>query len=177
MEEVFPKPPIVGYKRQKNIKDYLIRSKVPPIQPNKPNRQNRGMKKCGKPCPACPFIKEGKSVKYKKSNWEIYGKVNCETKNVIYLIECNKTSCRMRYIGETERQLRERFNDHKKYIKSIIPTQSTGEHFNSSGHSLHNITITIVEKVKHQDKDYRLEREKFYIKKFDTYNNGLNGKP
>ena len=36
MEEVFPKPPIVGYKRQKNIKDYLIRSKVPPIQSNKP---------------------------------------------------------------------------------------------------------------------------------------------
>ena len=84
---------------------------------------------------------------------------------------------KMRYIGETERQLRERLNDHKKYIKSIIPTQSTGEHFNSSGHSLHNITITILEKVKSQDKNYRLEREKFYIKKFDTYNNGLNRKP
>ena len=55
MEEVFPKPPIVGYKRQKNIKDYLIRSKVPPIQSNKPNRQSGGMKKCGKPCPTCPL--------------------------------------------------------------------------------------------------------------------------
>ena len=141
MEEIFPKPPIVGYKRQKNIKDYLIRSKVPPIQSNKPNRQSGGMKKCGKPCPTCPFVKEGKSIKYKKTNWEIYGKVNCETKNVIYLIECNKESCKIRYIGETEKlKLKEIFNDHKNYIKNIIPTQSTGEHFN-----------TIVEK---EDKNY-----------------------
>ena len=97
----------------------------------KPNKQSRGMKKCGKPCPTCPFVKEGKSIKYKKTNWEIYGKVNCETKNVIYLIECNKESCKIRYIGETGRKLKERFNDHKNYIKSIIPTQSTGEHFNT----------------------------------------------
>ena len=177
MEEVFPKPPIVGYKRQKNIKDYLIRSKVPPIQSNKPNRQSRGMKKCGKPCPTCPFVKEGKSIKYKKTNWEIYGKVNCETKNVIYLIECNKEPCKIRYIGETGRKLKERFDDHKIYTKSIIPTESTGEHFNTTGHSLHNGTITILEKVKKEYKNYRLEREKFYIKKFDTQTNGLNRKP
>ena len=179
LEGVFPKPPIVGYKRQKHIKDYLIRSKVPPIEASKPQRKTRGMTKCGKSCPTCPYIKERKTIKVKKTTWEIYGKVNCETKNVIYLIECNKQSCKTRYIGETSRQLKERFNDHKNYIKSIIPTQSTGEHFNSKGHGLHNVTITILEKVRRRkkDKNYRLERDKFYIKKFDTYNNGLNRKP
>ena len=36
------------------------------------------------------------------------------------------------------------------------------------------IPEAILEKVNKEDKNYRLEREKFYIKKFDTHNNGLN---
>jgi hypothetical protein len=67
LAEVFPEPPLVAFKRQKNIKDYLVRSKVPPIQNRKSQRDKRGMRRCGKQCPACPFVKEGKFIKYDKS--------------------------------------------------------------------------------------------------------------
>ena len=30
LQEVFPEPPLIAYKRQKNISDYIIRAKVPP---------------------------------------------------------------------------------------------------------------------------------------------------
>ena len=36
LKEVFPKPPLVAYKRPKNIRDTLIRSKVPPLLNSRP---------------------------------------------------------------------------------------------------------------------------------------------
>ena len=30
MAEVFPEPPTIAYRRQKNIKEFLVRAKVPP---------------------------------------------------------------------------------------------------------------------------------------------------
>ena len=62
LENLFPEPPLVAFRRQKNIKDYLIRSKVPKPVNRKSESDKRGMKRCGKQCPACPFIKEGKYV-------------------------------------------------------------------------------------------------------------------
>ena len=59
------------------------------------------------------------------------------------VIECLKENCKLRYVGETERKLKERFSDHKQYVKSIIPTQATGEHFNLPGHSLSDMSLTI----------------------------------
>ena len=62
LKETFPQPPLVAYKRPKNIGDKLIRSKIPPIPSSRPKRELNGMKKCHK-CPICPFVKEGKSFK------------------------------------------------------------------------------------------------------------------
>ena len=48
LEEVFKEPPLTVFKRQRNIRDILIKSKVPPA-PNKfPKREATGMTKCGK---------------------------------------------------------------------------------------------------------------------------------
>ena len=132
------------------------------------------MKKCGKSCPVCPFVNEGKFIKKTNKNWEIYGKYNCETKNIIYIIECNKEKCKLRYIGETEKSLKDRIYNHITKIKSIIPTTATGEHFNEPGHNLSNMTATIIEQVKYNDINYRRERKKYFIKKFNTLHKGLN---
>ena len=54
---------------------------------------------------------------------------------------------------------------------------ATGAHFNGKGHSLENMKICIIEKVKKSSEQYRKEREKFFIQKFNTYHNGINKKP
>ena len=59
----------------------------------------------------------------------------------------------------------------KQYIKSLFPTQATGEHFNEPGHSLSDMSITILEKVKVNNTNYRKERERFLIKNFNTFLN------
>ena len=57
LQEVFPEPPLTAFKRQTNIKDRLIRAKVPNMKPNKPQRVMKGMKMCGLNCTSCPYIK------------------------------------------------------------------------------------------------------------------------
>ena len=135
------------------------------------------MKRCGKQCPACPFVKEGKYVNSKKSTWTISSVVNCESRNIIYLIECNKAGCKERYIGESSRPLKERMKEHVDYVKRLFPTQATGQHFNMPGHDLSNMTVTILEKVTKYDDSYRQEREKLLFRKFNTFYQGLNRQP
>ena len=69
LKEVFPRPPITAYKRQPNLRNLLVRAKVPKNGINK--RKTKGMSKCGNGCPACPFIKEGKNLKINKKRMEV----------------------------------------------------------------------------------------------------------
>ena len=135
------------------------------------------MQRCNKQCPACPFIKEGKCIKTANSTWSINTHLNCESSNIIYMIECNIDRCKMRYIGESERKLQKRFADHRGYVKNRILTQATGFHFNKPGHDISNMSITAIEKVKKIDSNYRKERETYHIRKFNTYYRGLNRMP
>ena len=102
---------------------------------------------------------------------------NCNSKNVIYLLECDKEKCKKKYNGETERFLKDRINEHLNYARNNKRKHTTGEHFNLPGHTWHNMKFTILEKVKMNNVIYRQEREKFYIRKFNTFYNGLNKKP
>ena len=174
LREVFPQPPLTAFKRPKNLRDNLIRAKIPQKGKTKPNRNLKGMKKCNNMCPACPFIREGKYISGTNFKWEIAKSVDCNTSNVVYMIQCKKNTCRKQYIGETEKKLKERFSQHKGYIFNQHLTQATGFHFNQPGHSLNDVEVTILEKVKKLDPSYRKEREKYLINKFNTHYKGIN---
>ena len=174
LADVFPQPPMTGYRKQRNLKNYLIKTKVAP-PPKRETRQIKGMIKCGKSCANCPYVKEGKIIKInKEENWIINKQVNCETYNCIYLIECQKENCKRKYIGQTKRKFKNRIADHRGYIVNKVETTATGAHFNLPGHSLAHMKATIVEQVKYNDEQYRILREEYMINKFNTYHEGLN---
>ena len=77
----------VAYSRPQNIKDKLIRAKLPPIS-NKPKRIIPGMHKCKSNCKICPYIKAEKVLKstYTKTTVQITKHFNCDTSNLVYLI-------------------------------------------------------------------------------------------
>ena len=83
----------------------------------------------------------------------------------------------MRYIGESERSLRQRILEHVNYVKTDNMSKTTGIHFNEPGHSIANLSVIILEKVKRNDIFYRKERESYLIKKFNTQHHGLNKMP
>ena len=178
LQSVFPAPPLVAYRRQKNIKESIVRAKV---APTRQQRVQKGLKKCGK-CLACSYIQEGKTIKgkdYKGKSfvWKVGRQVSCESKNVVYLLECDKDNCKKQYIGITHQELRERIYQHVGYVRNKTLSRATGEHFNLAGHSMHNMKFSIIEQVKSSDPLYGREREKLMIRKFNSYYCGINKEP
>jgi hypothetical protein len=145
LASVFPQPPLTAYRRQRNIRNYIIRAKVPVISKRNTRRNFNGMKKCGKNCTACPYIKEGNTIKNNSFEYKINKQANCNTYNIIYVIQCKKDNCRLSYVGQSGRSLKARLGDHRGYIVNNVTSQATGAHFNSPGHSLSDLTVTIAE--------------------------------
>ena len=175
MKEVFPAPPLICYRRQRNIHDHLIRAKVPPPAPTRPQRTCAGMKKCGR-CVNCPYIKTGNIVKASASNYqvELKEKYDCNTENIIYCIECKVPRCKhIQYIGKTSDPLKVRFGAHRSDVNSQ-KDKAISNHFNSPGHSISDMTITNVEKIYNKNPLFLREKEKFYMKLFNTRLGGLN---
>ena len=118
--------------------------------------------------------------KNKQTTWKINKHLTCESRNIVYLIECKKEMCirnnEYRYIGESKRPLRYRLADHRGYILNKNQNKATGAHFSLPGHSLSDLSVTIIEQVKKNEDTYRKEREKYHIKQFNTYHSGLNKK-
>ena len=173
LKECFPQPPLTAYRRQQNLKDILIKSKLPPPPRKYPKREIKGMKKCEKSCSSCSFIKEATNIKIDKlSSWNVNRKFTCDSYNVVYLLECQK--CGQKYIGSTIRMLKQRLAEHKGYINNQVTNRATGAHWNLPGHSLAHLKVIILEQSKYKDKEYIREREKYFIRKFDTFNRGIN---
>ena len=135
------------------------------------------MKRCNQMCPSCPYIQEGRDVLGPNFKWTINKNVDCNSENVIYMIECTKDNCKARYIGETDRKLKKRLSEHKQYIQNRNYNQATGYHFNLQGHGLKDLKITILEKVRKNYAMFRKEREKYLICKFNTFYGGINRMP
>ena len=58
--------------QETTLRNLLIKSKIPPPPDLHPTRELKGMKKCGKSCPACPYIYESKEIKiHNKKPWKI----------------------------------------------------------------------------------------------------------
>ena len=141
MKEIFPSVPLIAYRRQKNLREYLIRAKVPK-NTSRPKRKLPGMKKCNK-CVYCSYINTGDHAKSSASNYhhQITHEVNCNSCNIIYLITCAK--CNIQYVGETDRRLKDRFAEHQGYVRNKHLDKATGAHFNEKGHHLSDMRITI----------------------------------
>jgi len=133
----------------------------------------KGMKKCMN-CPICPFVVEGKAIKATATNAvvELNAAVTCQTSNIIYCITCSR--CQKQYVGQSERTLQARFSEHRDYAKKKDFSKACGAHFSSRGHSVHDMKVSILEKVHSNDELLRVERESMFIRDFNSKYKGLN---
>ena len=178
LKEIFPKPPLVSYRRQKNIRETVIRAAVPP-PPKREQRKRHGMTKCNKAkCVTCSYVKVGKSIKSNANNFtvDINCEADCTTTNSVYCLSCLK--CGLQYIGTTKKEIKERFKEHKGYVTNFQNHQDkiTGAHFNLPGHSVSDMRISVLEKVFNPDPMIREQREKYFINKFEAKYKGMNRK-
>ena len=77
----------------------------------------------------------------------------------------------MQATRESERSLKDRISEHIGYVRTQKLDKSTGQHFDKPGHTLSNLTVTIIYS---DDIFYRKERETYFNRHFNTYYRGLN---
>ena len=177
LKEVFPAPPMVAYRRAKNLRDKLVKAKVPPPSIRK-KRQLNGMKPCNKSgCEVCPFVRRGSEMKIHLSNKsvKINSNVDCNSQNTVYCMFCKKPRCNQVFIGQSQRELKKRFSEHKTSVRTNAK-KVVGQHFNEPGHSISNMEVAALEKVFDRGKQIIEKRESMWIENLEAEFKGLNQK-
>ena len=166
-KKVFQHLPVVAFRRSLNLRDLLVTAKISSNSAN-PHLPS-GSFRCGKNCSTCPYISHGLTSYTFSSTGEtrsIKSNLTCDTKNLIYMIQCNR--CNLQYIGETKRRLKDRFNEHRRTIDNANtkskPT-TAAEHFLSSNHTANDMQLIPIEKIFSNRDSIRKAREAFVIQK------------
>ena len=87
---VFNAAPLVAFRRSNNLNNLLVSAKL--RNPNQSN-QSRGSFRCGHNCFTCNYITDGLNSYTFHSTGEtrpIHQHIDCKSKNVIYIVQCNR---------------------------------------------------------------------------------------
>ena len=185
-KNIFKENPIVAYRKNKSIKEIIggntiVNNKV---YKSKINQDLGQCKPCNtnRPSLCCKQVVNTDTFQsvITKKVYQIYHRVDCKSKYVIYLLEC--TICNIQYIGKSETQFNIRLNNHRKDVKNpnSIPVC---KHFNEPGHNFStHAKFIIIEQLRNTNNiskailSERLkDRENFWIKTLKTLKpNGFN---
>ena len=134
-KHIFSLPPLISFKRDKNLGNFLVRSAFK--FNNKP-----GTFTCKRTrCKTCPFISNTVNISGPNRSVKVTDHFTCISSNVIYCITC--TLCKKIYIGETGRRLADRFREYLRDAEqnNTDVSKPVARHFNLPNHSHHNMTI------------------------------------
>lgn len=169
MKDVFQEPPIVAYRRDKNICDTLVHGKT-----NAALKSVRNACKTG--CANCELL--SRDVVRDTSNslsFQPARDITCRVRNVVYAIICTRCQATV-YVGETERELRERMSEHLRDIR-LKKDKPINFHFGGKGHTNNDVAFAVLEKTFDAERTERQLREGLWIKKLASGRpNGCNVK-
>ena len=174
-KRLFPEPPMVSFSRCKNLRDFLVRAKVP-APTRSTGRSRPGFHRClrgGTFCTMCATSPNNVSSHTSAATgetWPITAPVTCTSSNVLYRIRCTKCRTFVDYIGTTKRRACDRVAEHRGSTNN--PSQSetkkvVGRHFRLPGHSWSDCETLVFEQCRSDDEFVRLRREQFWIRQYD----------
>ena len=190
LKEIFTQQPIMAFRRNKNLGDMLGQKTIKNGKVIRKSNINNRKGWCS-PCNSrnfnlcCQQVRSTNKFKSNKTNeeFQIYHRVSCKSKFIIYLLEC--ILCKIQYIGKSEWAMNIRINKHRNNVfrEEAI---NVCQHFKQVAHNFNrHAKITIIEELKHQNKGLTQmraileEREDFWIQRLKTlhpdgFNKGLN---
>ena len=178
----FTQPPMVAFRRLKNLRDMLVHSKM-----REEKKEEVSTSKCGGVrCKCCTNLMELKEFQVNGKLHKTRTGGTCKSSNVIYGVRCRKCEEKW-YVGETAMRLHERMNQHRYSVgkvrrgESIDKSNDTGvsEHFGQDGHNFEeDAEVYILENGSWDSAEERQCKESYYISKYSTLEpTGLNKKP
>ena len=167
MKQIFPEPPLASFGRPANLRDLLVHSGTGPTAGS---GDPPGVYRCQEECVVCKFIdaSQGFSSTAAGESCPIASGLACKGRWVICLIACAR--CCVRCVGGTGTALCTGFGD----ARSEIKTKGCGRglpcvaRFNSTNHSVDDISLKPIEQVHRQSRNIILRRESFWIAKLRT---------
>ena len=159
LAHIFRERAVIAYKRSKSLRDVLVRTS-----------EGHAIIKsscspCNKPkCSWCVLINRTLTftgTQREDKVFDIFHTVNCQSTFVIYIIECR--ICRLQYVGKSERAFNLRLNNHRNHIKRGINSCELSAHFLHNSRSQDfskDVTITIIEQIKHSNMTIERKKEK-----------------
>ena len=173
-KRVFAPAPFASFRSARNLKRFLVRSKVYPLE------RKGGSTKCnGKRCQVCLNINETDTFEsfQTKQKYKISHHLNCNDKCLIYLLSCKV--CGLQYVGSTTDKFRFRWNNYKENDRKALRGEEhmqpeLFEHFAADNHScfLTDCSITLIDKTDGSDPTTREEYWRKVLKTATPY--GLN---
>ena len=155
MTEIFKAPPILAYRRDKNLSDILVHTKT-----NAALKTNEPCK-----CDTCQCIyKEEIRDTSGKRHYYTATDITCNTNNIIYCLICKRCKKTV-YVGETKRSIKERLYEHQRDIR-LQEDKPIMKHF--VGHSKNDVQIAVLQKAYEDNKTHRLVIEDEWIRKLNT---------
>ena len=152
-KSVFTPALFVSFQSARNLKRFLVRSKVYPLE------RKVGSAKCnGKRCLVCLNINETDTFEsfQTKQKYKINHHLNCNDKCLIYLLSCKV--CGLQYVGSTTDKFRFRWNNYKENDRKALRGEEhmqpeLFEHFAADNHScfLTDCSITLIDKTDGSD--------------------------
>ena len=132
---IFLQPPLISFKRDKTVRNVLVRSAP------KTNEQPGTFKCACLQYKTCLFIVNTSKISGPKRSVKITDRFTCTSANVIYCITC--TLCNKLYIGETGKGLGDRCYEHLRDVEKNDNDVSKpfARHFNLPNHSEHHMAV------------------------------------
>ena len=168
LADVFKDPPMASFRRPRNLKDMVVRTRLDNPLPN------GGFKTCSNlRCQLCQYSSDTETFSSPVTgrSYRILGNFTCKTNNCVYLINCDV--CQKQYVGETT-DLRKRVNNHRSSIrtKKDLPVAI---HFNSSNHRWEDMTILVIDNDPTWSDAERKKKEKFWMHRLKSFEpQGIN---
>ena len=61
-------------------------------------------------------------------------------------------------------------------VDLYLKCKATGHHFSTSGHSMADMSVSVIERIRSSDPFYRKVRESHWIEQFESLRKGINRK-
>ena len=175
-KEALPENPLFATRKNRNLKDELIKSRLEPLKPKVTHNPKAHCKFFN--CSVCVNLRKMKHFMSEETKKSYKApEAQCFTSNVIYLLTCN--ICRKQYVGETKRPFVVRLKEHLADIR-LKRDKPIAIHVNSHSAKTRTIIPQIIEIIKRDTDDpettaLRKKREIHWIYRLKTLlPHGLN---
>ena len=169
LSTAFSDPPLFVFKRDRNLKDSLVKAYFTDHKPAQ-SIQTRlcplptGNYRCGH-CAQCNNTTKAAHFRHPHTGkkYPIKSVITCDSTHVVYMIQC---PCGLAYIGKTTRKLKQRISEHKSSIRRNDREYPVAIHFNDAKHDISSFRFMGIEQIQMPprggDLDLLLKRREAY---------------